>query len=327
MRAAAIDIGSNTVRLLIADHDGRQLLKPLVHQREITRMARGIDISGMLDPAGARQTHEVVVNFLSMAQDHGVSDERLLVAGASALREASDSGSFISDIQAATGAHVRVLTPDEEGRATALGVLRVYPETQSALVLDIGGGSTEAVRVIKGNVRSSFSVPVGVVKLIERHLSNDPPGEAELEGLVSACEEVAGNIKQGLGADAVGKIKHGLGADAAGSPEFIATAGTATTAASIDMALNVYDRGRVEGYVIKREVLEAMFVRLAGMPLETRSLVKGLEEGREDLIIPGLALTIGIMDAYGFAYMKVSDSGLLEGLCLIAMGEGGQILK
>ncbi len=310
MKAAAIDIGSNTVRLLIADLEGGLLLKPLVHQREITRVARGIDLSGRLDPAGAKQTLEVVESFLRTAQSHGVPAERLLVAGSSALREASDASGFISGILASTGTRVRVLTPDEEGRAAALGVLRVFPETQNALVLDIGGGSTEAVRVNEGHVLASFSEPVGVVKLMERHMSTDPPGSDELEGLVSACGEVAG------------KIKHGLGVDASESSEFIATAGTATTAASIEMELGEYDRERVEGHVIGRAVLEAMFSRLAGMPLEKRKLVKGLEKGREDLIIPGLALTIGIMDVYGFACMKVSDSGLLEGLCLIAMGEG-----
>ena len=312
MRAAAIDIGSNTVRLLIADHDG-VLLKPLLHKREITRMAKGIDLSGRLDPGGARQTLEVTGDFISTAQAHGVSAERILVAGSSALREASDAGGLISGILAGTGARVRVLTPEEEGRATALGVLRVFPETQSALVLDIGGGSTEAVAVIEGNVRSSFSEPVGVVKLIDRHLRSGPPGEDELAGLSNACAEAAG------------EIKHGLNADIGGSFEFIATAGTATTAASIDMELSVYDRGRVEGHVIGLEALVAMFGRLAGMPLEMRMRVKGLEKGREDLIIPGLALTISIMDAYGFGSMKVSDSGLLEGLCLIALGEGALI--
>ena len=312
MRAAAIDIGSNTVRLLIADHNGGQIM-PLVHQRVITRMAKGIDLSGRLDPAGARQTLEVVGDFLSTARDHGVSAERLLVAGSSALREASDAKGLISGILAGTGARVRVLTPEQEGRATALGVLRVFPETQNALVLDIGGGSTEAVAVIEGHVSSSFSEPVGVVKLIDRHLNSNPPGEDELAGLARACAEAAG------------EIKHGLGADIGGSFEFIATAGTATTAASIDMELNVYDRGRVEGHVIGREALGAMFRRLAHMKLEMRMQVKGLEKGREDLIIPGLALTISIMDAYGSGSMKVSDSGLLEGLCLIAMGEGGQV--
>lgn len=312
MRAAAIDIGSNTIRLLIADHDGG-CLKPLAHHREITRMARGIDISGRLDPDGTRQTLEALTRFSHTVNDHGVEPGRLLIAGTSVMREASDAGALVSRVHEITGAAVRVLTPEEEGRATALGVLRVFPETLNALILDIGGGSTEAVAVVNGKVCSSFSEPVGVVKLIDRHLNSDPPGEDELAALFNACAEAAGEIKNGLGVD-MGQ-----------SPEFIATAGTATTAASIDMELSVYDRGRVEGHVIEREALEAMHLRLSRMPLDIRKSVKGLEEGREDLIIPGLALTIGIMDAYGFRSMKVSDSGLLEGLCLIAMGEGSLI--
>ncbi len=306
MNAAAIDVGSNTVRLLIAHDKGG--MKPVVHKRVITRMASNIDRTGRLDPTGAKDTLAAIKGFLDIVSDSGVLPERLLVAGTSVLREADNRDELLSAVCSETGVSIKVLTSEEEARATALGVLSVFPETDSAFLLDIGGGSTEAIAIFDGKVRSSCSVPVGVVKLMDRHIHSDPPQDIELRELSIACEDVAGRIWRELG--------EGMGAGAV----FIATAGTATTAASIDLELEVYDRDAVEGHVIELIGLENMFRELSAMPMSERRSVKGLEKGREDLIIPGLALTIGIMKEHGLESMKVSDSGLLEGLCLVAMG-------
>ena len=305
MNAAAIDVGSNTVRLLIAhDKDG---FKPVLHERKITRMASNIDHTGRLDPTGARDTLTAIKGFLDTVSDNGVPQDRLLVAGTSALREADNAEELLSEVRSLTGVSVKVLTSEEEARATSLGVLSVFPETDSAFLLDIGGGSTEAIVIFEGKVHSSCSRPVGVVKLIDRHIHSDPPRDVELRELSIACEDVAGQIWRELG--------KGMGAGAV----FIATAGTATTAASIDLELEVYDRGRVEGHVIEMIELENMFRELSVMPMSGRRIVKGLEKGREDLIIPGLALTIEIMEAAGISTALACDTGLLDGLCLEAM--------
>ena len=166
--------------------------------------------------------------------------------------------------------------------------------------------------MLGGGVRSWHSEMVGVLKLIDRHIPPDlpgPPGKTALDALATECNFVAGEIFKTLGAEAAKK-----------DIEFIATAGTATTAASVDLSLLKYDREIVNGHVIDRETLNGMFERLSLMGVSERGGVIGLEKGREDLIIPGLALTISIMSMFGFTSMKVSDSGLLEGLCLIAMG-------
>ncbi len=313
MKAASIDIGSNTIRLLVAEDDGG--LIPVVHERAITRLAKGIDSTGRLDPEGASYTIETLKGFMDTALSHNIGPERLLIAATSALREADDSSKFISRVNKCTGAAIRVLTESQEANATALGIMAGFPETCDAFLLDIGGGSTEAITVLGGGVRSWHSEMVGVLKLIDRHIPSDvsnppgPPGKAALDALATECNFVAGEIFKTLGAEAA-KI----------DVEFIATAGTATTAASVDLSLLKYDREIVNGHVIDRETLNGMFERLSLMSVSERREVIGLEKGREDLIIPGLALTISIMNMFGFSSMKVSDSGLLEGLVLIAMG-------
>ncbi len=310
MKAASIDIGSNTVRLLVAEDDGG--LIPVVHERAITRLAKGIDSTGRLDPEGASYTIETLKGFMDTASNHGIGPERLLIAATSALREADDSSKFISRVNKCTGAAIHVLTESQEANATALGIMAGFPETCDAFLLDIGGGSTEAITVLGGGVRSWHSEMVGVLKLIDRHIPPDlpgPPGKTALDALATECNFVAGEIFKTLGAEAAKK-----------DIEFIATAGTATTAASVDLSLLKYDREIVNGHVIDRETLNGMFERLSLMGVSERGGVIGLEKGREDLIIPGLALTISIMNMFGLHSMKVSDSGLLEGLCLIAMG-------
>jgi exopolyphosphatase/guanosine-5'-triphosphate,3'-diphosphate pyrophosphatase len=303
-----MDIGSNTVRLLVAEcsPEGGEMLVPLLHERSITRLAGGIEASGRLDPDGARMTVDILEKYVRTAADYGVSIEDILAAGTSALREASDSEAFLVEVKTRAGLDIKVLTPEEEARISARGVFAFVPDARSGFVLDIGGGSTEAMKVEGSQVVRHASLPTGVVKLTERHLANSGvPGE-ELNSLNEDCLSAAKELAGFFGS-----------LDVQGA-EFIATAGTATTLAAIDMSLEKYDRDLVNGYKIKISAIRDIFQRLSGLSIEERRDVPGLEKGREDLIIAGVALTIGVMEVFGFNEMTVSDSGLLEGLCIIA---------
>ena len=310
---ASIDIGSNTIRLLVAEDDG---LDPLSHERAITCLAKGIESTGKLNPEGVSNSLDAIKKFMQIVSDHSVSPEHIIVGATSALREGADADEFIARAHESAGANIHVLTESEEANATALGIMAGFPDTKDAFLLDIGGGSTEAIAVLGGKVRSWHSETVGVVKLIDRHIHSDPPTKAELETLNRESDFIAGEIFKTFDSSVRWN-----------DIEFIATAGTATTAASVDLSLSEYDRHLVNGHEVTRKSLYDMYERFSLMSLSERSQVPGLGKGREDLIIPGLALTISIMNMFGFNSMKVSDNGLLEGLCLLAMGGAVELWK
>lgn len=308
MRCASIDIGSNTVRLLVADHIER--LVPIIHKRSITRLARDIDASGMLDKQAVEETIEALIEFSGIINSNDIDFHHVMTAGTSALREAADGNEFIEKVSTLTGLDIQVLAPEDEARAMALGVLDVFPELENAFLLDIGGGSTEAIYINDGHIISSHSVATGVVKLIDGFLHSDPPDSGELNSLNAQCRLIASEMREGL------SVSIDL------NSTFIATAGTATTAASIEMKLERYDHDKVNGYIISLKRLTSMLEHLQSLKALERRRVIGLEPGRADLIIPGLMLTNVIMREFGFNELKVSDSGLLEGLCIMAARKG-----
>jgi exopolyphosphatase/guanosine-5'-triphosphate,3'-diphosphate pyrophosphatase len=245
-----------------------------------------------------------------MIREAGIPEGNILAAGTSAIRESEDGIEFIARIKAATGLDARILDGKTEAAMTAAGVLTALPTIRDAYIIDIGGGSTESVAVVKGRAADSLSVATGVVKLVDRHLRSDPPSRDDLDSLskaVSAASE---------------KIFGFLGPLLPKDAECIGTAGTPTTLAAIDLGLELYDRERVSGHSISMDRLKEICMQLAGMNALQRRGVKGLEPGREDLIIAGTALTIGVMEMFEFRRMLVSDAGLLEGL-LLAASEGG----
>lgn len=308
MRIAAIDIGSNTVRLLIGDVEGARV-RPIRYERELTRLASGMAEGRMLAAEPMRRTFDALARFLRLIEEEGVS--HVIAAGTSAIREASNSNELIEMVRGVLGLEIRTLDDEQEALTTAMGVLDSFHGVASALILDIGGGSTEAVAYNDGSVRGSISLPVGVVKLSDRHLKSDPPSEGNLTWLEAEAAGVALSVHERLSV----WLPEGS--------EFISTAGTPTTIAAIDLGLGVYDAERVHGHLVSIEKLEELYARLAALSNTERLAIKGMEPGREDLIIPGIILTIKLMEAFSFDSMRVSDRGLLDGLLRALAGELG----
>ena len=301
-RLASIDVGSNTLRLLIAEEQVSVPLRPIHIQRRITRLGENFLPDRILQPTAMDRSIAALKELVELMGHNGVS---AYSAGATAVvREANNGSTFLDLVQRETGLGVRLLSGAEEARLSLLGVASVISNKDSAMVVfDIGGGSTEFVWQGEGgsSEMESSSLPVGVVHLTETFLQKDPPGH---EPCLQLRKYVA-NVLMELSF-------HNDFSDAL----WVGTAGTVTTLASMWYELTEYDPERINGTVLEKTWLADLCARLAEMKLTERRKLTGLEPGREDIILAGGLVTLEIMDIFDFSRFTVSDAGLLEGLFL-----------
>jgi exopolyphosphatase/guanosine-5'-triphosphate,3'-diphosphate pyrophosphatase len=306
MRLATIDLGSNTVRLLVADlQPGGRGWHAVESDQRVTRLGEGLPSSGRLGDAPAQRTAAVVQEYVARARQAGA--ERVTIVATSAVREAANGRDFAAGLEQATGERVRVVSGQEEAALTLAGVLGGLPAGQapgaSTAVFDIGGGSTEYVLACGRELVTAVSLRLGVVDLAERYPfpgAVDPVGYRALQ--VEIAERLAGEVP------AVFR--------AAPARRLVGTAGTATTLAALDLGLRRYDPARVQGHRLTRPAIEALRDRLGALTLAQRGALPCLEPGRADLIVAGTAIVLATLDLTGAATMIVSDWGLREGILL-----------
>jgi exopolyphosphatase/guanosine-5'-triphosphate,3'-diphosphate pyrophosphatase len=298
---AAIDVGTNTLRLLVAKAVGPGDYAVIHEEQEITRLGEGLMPDRLLLKEPRRRSLAVLNRFARMARRFNA--EQVAVVGTSAVREARNREEFLNEIAQETGLNLRVIDGREEAQLTLLGVhhgLRLG--SRGILLIDVGGGSTEFILAKGETIDAAVSTGLGVVKLTEQHLSSDPPAPSELRALEQA---VAARIE---------RLHREL--PALGEAELIGTAGTPTTLVAIDLALPAYDRRKVHGHVVARARVRDLFASLRRLPVGERRLVPGLEPGRADVIVAGAAIVVAAMERLGFDEMRVSDDGLREGILL-----------
>ena len=299
-RLASIDVGSNTLRLLIAEPAISAPLRPIQAERRITRLGENFLPDKTLQPPAMERSMAALKEFVELMGLNGVSDYS---AGATAVvREASNGGQFLDQVQRQTGLSIRLLSGSEEARLSLLGVASVISNKESSMVIfDIGGGSTELIwRAPQGsNPVESLSLPVGVVHLTEAFLQEDPPG-------FEACGRLRRQVSGVLKRLSLPENLH--------ETRWVGTAGTATTLASMHLRLQAYDPDRISGQVLDKGWLVELCDGLAQMTIAERSKLPGLEPGREDIILAGALVTVELMERFGFCQFTVSDAGLLEGL-------------
>ncbi len=302
MRLAAIDVGTNTIRLLIADPDRESRYSVVLAAQEITRLGQDLFPGATLKPEPMRRSLEVLRSFSDLLRRYAVDRSRAV--GTSALREARNRHDFL-DAALAIGVPIDVVSGEEEARLTVLGVrggLSGLPARMA--MIDIGGGSTELLATDGPTIRAALSTGLGSVGLTEAYLRTDPPAAAEL---MAARTEIHRRLA-GLPAARL--------ADVAASASLVGTAGTITTLAALDLALEVYDPARVDGHVLTRNRIESILHRLAALPLAARRRLPGLEPARADIIVAGAAICLGAMERLDFDALTVSDGGLREGILL-----------
>ncbi len=298
---AAIDVGTNTLRLLIAEAVGPDDFTILHEEQEITRLGEGLIRTRLLQDEPRQRSLAVLRRFAEAARRFKA--EQVAAVATSAVREAKNRDELVAEVARETGLALRVIDGAEEARLTLLGVrhgLRLGSER--VLVMDVGGGSTEFVMARGEAIEAIVSTGLGVVKLTERYLLSDPPTLSELQALE---EVVAGRIDRLQGQ--LPRVEEA---------QLVGTAGTVTTLAAIDLALITYDRQKVQGHCLSLARVRELFDRLAPLPLRERRLIPGLEPGRADIILAGAAILAVSMERLGHHELQVSDDGLREGILL-----------
>jgi len=295
-RAASMDLGSNTLRLLVADVRGHEWL-PVQRGLATPRLGRGLKPGGSLHPQARQAARQEAKAFVELAR--GLGAGRVVLAATQACRLAQDGPAFVAELaQYLALERARVLSGQEEARLSRLGSLsRLEGPAQGALLADVGGGSSEVVDLGDEAV-PALSLPVGAVSLGEAFLRADPPAPAELKALEQAVAEALGPL--------AGRRCLRL----------VASAGTAATLGSLVLGLPDYRPETINNLVVPRKRLEQELDRLAALPLQRRRSLPGLEPGRADIIIPGLAILRGLLQVLGLHELTVMDAGLLEGILL-----------
>jgi exopolyphosphatase/guanosine-5'-triphosphate,3'-diphosphate pyrophosphatase len=290
VRVAAVDLGTNTTRLLIAEVE-HGLVEEVARREAITRMGESVDRRGILLPTAIARVRNVLVDYRREAEELGA--ERVLAVGTSAAREADNGDAFLGEVEWSYGFATRMLDGGEEAEMMVRGVASDRTLGEGTLLIDIGGGSTELATPNRDRLVWAISTEAGSVRLTERFLTSDPPVRDELE----ACAAHVRSLLPPLEVTSV-----------------IGVAGTVVTAARISIGAAVpVHRNRLSALAVLG-VLE----RVASLPLADREHVPGLEPARAPVIVAGLVVLHEILARYGLAEIEVSERDLLHGAAIAA---------
>jgi len=293
-RFATIDVGTNTVLLLVAERRGDALV-PVVERAEITRLGRGVDATGRLDPAAIRDTVAVLVAYAREARALGV--EGIACVATSAARDAANGAEFFAAARDEAGLSPEVIPGNEEARLVYVTAHRDFPGPLA--VLDVGGGSTEFIVGEGAAPRARVSLQVGAVRLTERHVRAHPIAPAELAAMREDARRTLG---------ALADLRPAPGA------RLVGVAGTVTTLSAVAQALPRYDGEKVHGARLALAEIEALVERMARLPVAGRAALPGMEPKRADVIVGGAVVVAEAMRAAGFSELTVSDRGVRWGL-------------
>ena len=298
MRVAAIDVGTNSTRLLVAEQqaDG---FRPIDRRMTITRLGQGVDRTRALAPEALERTLATIADYAAACGEYSV--DRLRVTGTSAVRDARNRNAFFEGVKKLTGSEPEMLSGEAEARATFQGAVSDLAGGEHVLVVDIGGGSTE---LISGRDRPEalVSLDIGCVRLFEKHLESDPPSPAELNALRAEATEALTGARDRLAVP--------IGA------RLVGVAGTVTQLAALQAGLPVYDPEVTHHAVLSHGDVRRLARRLETLPYEQRSRVKGLEPGRVDVIVAGAEILQSVMEVFDSAEVLVSEKDILDGLVL-----------
>ncbi len=299
-RLAAVDVGTNSVLLLVAERGRDGVLRPVREEADITRLGRGVDRTGVLSSEGMQATLDVLARFAALARQDGA--RALVVTATSAARDARNGSEFLDRARERTGAKVEILTGDEEARLSYLAVAQDFAaEAGEAglLAIDVGGGSTEFVHGRGRQVLFRRSLDIGSVRLTERCVRSDPPADAEQE----AIRDV---------------VRHALSV----LPSFprevrvVGIAGTVTSLFAIEHGIEPYDSARVHGGWLPVEEVARVRARLCAVPVAERRVLPGMQPKRADVLPAGALLFETALGHLGAQGARVSDRGLRWGVLL-----------
>ena len=297
----AIDVGSHTARLLIAECKGGRLY-PVKTARKITRLNMAL-CDGRLTGHEINATIKAVKEFGVDLRKYNV--DRYVAVATNVFREAVNGAEIINRIRKDTGVNVEIITGEKEAFLTSSGILITLDHPPvNAILFDLGGGSTELSLINNGMMLEKISLGFGAASLTRNFIKNDPSLPEELEGIHKY-------IKKNLN-----KICNKWAAMSGDDACLVGTAGTVTTLAAVMEGLTEYDPERINNSKIQKDDVLKLLIRLNSTTVSERACINGLEAGRADVIIAGTVAVLAIMECFGFSQLVVSDGGLLEGLIL-----------
>lgn len=299
-RFATIDVGTNSVLLLVAERDEAGRFEAVAEDLVIARLGEGVDRTGRIGDRALRETVETVRRFAEKARALGA--EGLAVVSTSAARDAENGADFLARLRDAAGVEAEILSGEEEAELSYLSVAGDFGDGP-LWALDIGGGSTEVIAGEGGRLRMRRSFDVGAVRLTERCIASDPPRPEELRCVEEAVQEVFSGLGDGSHARLVG------------------IAGTVTTLCAIHLGLQSYDGARVHGARLGIDEVRAVEARLASLPLAERLRIPGLPPKRADVIVAGAVILRVAMECLGAEELVVSDKGVRWGLLAARFGD------
>ena len=308
MRIAVVDLGTNSTRLLVAEVvDGA--VTELERRTTITRLGQDVDSTGRLADEAMERVFAAMADFRKSIEELGA--ERVVAVATSAVRDAANGEDFRGALRERFGVTARTISGNEEARLTFLGATAGRADRDAeTLVFDIGGGSTEYVVGRAGlNPRFHVSTALGSVRHTERHLADDPPPPEQVSAL---SLDVEATLEREIPLELREQVATG-----------IAVAGTATSLAAVDQALDPYDPERVHGYELQLGACEQMLAMLAALPLEKRREVSGLHPDRAPTIVAGAVILVESIRAFGLGSVETSEADILHGAALTAAGESG----
>ena len=302
MRAAVLDIGTNSTRLLIAEVAGDRAIRELDRRTTVTRLGEGVDKTGRLSEEAIARVRKVLDEYTAAMSAADV--EANIAVLTSAVRDSDNGAELMASLRDDYHLDARILTGDEEAHLTFAGAMsgRREDDQRRTLVIDVGGGSTELILGVADSFDFHVSLQLGVVRQTERHIQEDPPSESDLRALKR-------DVRTLIERDVTARVR--------GQAEVaIAVAGTATSLAAIDQALEPYDRGRVQGHEIDLSTARLLLARLASVPLDERRAIRGLHPDRAPTIIAGTAILIEVLEAFGLDGFEASENDILLGAAL-----------
>lgn len=305
-RVAAVDCGTNSIRLLIADVSRRGPLVDVVRQMEVVRLGQGVDRTGMLDPAALQRTLDAVERYAEVCREHGVEATRFVAT--SATRDAGNRHVFVSGVRSLLGVEPEVVSGQEEAALSFAGAASVIgPEQERPLlVVDIGGGSTELV--LGDDVpRAGVSIDLGSVRLTERHLRGDPPSAKQVRAARRDVREALDEVETEVALHEVRTI--------------VGVAGSVTTVTAHALGLAEYDRSRIDGAELGSATVTASCESLLQATREERAAMGFMHPGRVDVIGAGALIWGEIVDRVcratgGPRTVRTSEHDILDGIAL-----------
>jgi exopolyphosphatase/guanosine-5'-triphosphate,3'-diphosphate pyrophosphatase len=311
VRIGAVDMGSNTTRLIVADverrEDGSLVHETIERRSTITRLAEGVDARGILLPVPITRVRNALTEYRAAAREHGAVF--VLATATSAVRDADNGEAFLGEVEHGFGFRAMLLDGVQGAEATWAGVTS-DPKTAAraaagrGLLVDIGGGSTEVLLTEAGEIVDRHSFQLGSVRLTERFLADagDPPH-------ADALEQARAHVREELAA----RFPDPTGVDFA-----IAVAGTARTVSAILLDRPTYEPELVHGFRFDGPQLEAVIERLVALPVDERRGVRGLEPDRAPVIVGGLLVLSEVRAHFGIDAFETSERDILDGIALIA---------